>query len=61
MGKAVVELCFDIHTFNNLNVDFNVEFIDDILTACMNLPDDCGFNADDIIIGSLEMSYKMKN
>ncbi|MFY9414290.1 MAG: hypothetical protein WAP27_05960 [Tepidanaerobacteraceae bacterium] len=58
MGKAVVELCFDIHTFNNLNVDFNVEFIDDILTACMNLPDDCGFNADDIIIGSLEMSYK---
>ena len=58
MGKAVVELYFDIHTFNNLNVDFNVEFIDDILTACMNLPDDCGFNADDIIIGSLEMSYK---
>ena len=33
-----MELYFDIHTFNNLNVDFNVEFIDDILTACMNLP-----------------------
>ena len=57
MNKGVAELYFDIHTFTNLNVYFSVKFVDDILIAVMNLPDDCGFDASDIIISSLELSY----
>lgn len=57
MSNGVVELYFDIHTFNDLKVDFNVQFVDDILIAEMSLPDDCGFNAEDIMIDSLELTY----
>ena len=57
MNNRIVQLYFDIHRFDKLNVDFDVRFADDILIAAMNLPDDCGFNAADIIINSLEISY----
>lgn len=55
-----VELFFDIHRFNDIAVDIDVDFRENLLIVSMYLPEDSGFKASDIIIDSVKFAYDDK-
>ncbi|HHY70086.1 MAG TPA: hypothetical protein GX519_00120, partial [Thermoanaerobacterales bacterium] len=57
LNTGTVELFFDIHQFNNLDADFDVNFADNTLVVSMRVPDGFGFNASDVIIDSVKFTY----
>lgn len=57
INSSSVSLSFDVHRFNNLVIDLEIDFMDDILVASLMIPSDYGFEASDILIDSLELIY----
>lgn len=57
LNTGAAELSFDIHRFNNIDVDIDVDFAENALVASISLPDGLGFVASDIIIDSVKFTY----
>lgn len=57
LSSASVNLSFDVHNFNNLAMDLEIDVDKNLLIASLRIPSDYGFEASDIIINSLELFH----
>ena len=57
-SSGTIELSFDVHRFNNIRTEFDVDFNDNTLIVKISIPDKFGFNEKNIIVDSLELTYE---